>query len=202
MSESIAEWAEAFAAAQAELPEVPKTKTADIPTKTGGKYSYRYADLSDVLAACRPVLNRHGLSISQSVTGDESSVAVTTRIFHVGGHVEEFGPTILPAGSDARGVGSAVTYARRYGLCAALGITPDEDDDGQAASHRAAPPPRRMDSELSMRLTNRLKAKALEIAGEKDAAMALFSAVVGDTPVIPDTVEVLEAEIVRRGGAG
>lgn len=130
--EARAAWAAAFVAAQQKLPEVAKTKTAKIPTKSGSDYSYTYADLSDVLSMCRPVLNDFGLSVTQSVGGTADAVAVSTRIYHESGHVEEFGPTTLPAGHDARGTGSAVTYARRYGLCAALGIMPDDDDDGAA----------------------------------------------------------------------
>lgn len=185
-------WAEAFAAAQAQLPEIPKTKTAKIPTKSGGEYSYTYADLADVLAACRPILNQHGLSVAQSVTGTRDDVAVTTRIFHVEGHFEEFGPTVLPAGADSRGVGSAITYARRYGLCAALGIVPDEDDDGRAASNR---PQRHIEPQYP-KLTNHLKAVAAELCdGEKDRARALFDSVVGDTSVTPETADALEAAL-------
>lgn len=194
-TDGIASWAEAFAAAQAELPEIPKTKTAKIPTRNGGEYSYTYADLSDVLAACRPILNRHGLSVAQSVSGTHDDVAVVTRIFHKSGHVEEFGPTVLPAGADARGVGSAITYARRYGLCAALGIVPDEDDDGRAASNRPQREPQ------YPKLTNHLKAVAADLCGgEKDRARALFDRVVGDTPVTPETAEPLEAALREAAG--
>ncbi len=138
-------WAEAFTAAQAELPPIGKRHEATIPTKTGGGYTYKYADLNDVLEAVRPVLNKHGLSISQSSVSEEGKIGVVTRIYHTSGHVETFGPLLLPAGGDARSAGSAITYARRYGLCAALGIAPDDDDDGAAAE----PAPARTDVEVS-----------------------------------------------------
>ena len=192
-----AAWAQAFADAQAELPEIPKSKTAEIPTKNGGRYSYTYADLSSVLAACRPILNKHGLSVAQSVGGDDRHVSVTTRIFHVGGHFEDFGPTVLPAGADAKGVGSAITYARRYGLCAALGIVPDEDDDGAAASRRPAPEVERS----YPKLTNHLKAVAADLCESTDQAKALFDAVVGETKVTPDTAEALEAAMRERAAS-
>ncbi len=144
----IKDWAEAFAAAQAELPPIGKRHEATIPTKTGGGYSYKYADLNDVLEAVRPVLNKHGLSISQSSVSEEGKIGVVTRIYHTSGHVETFGPLLLPAGGDARSAGSAITYARRYGLCAALGIAPDDDDDGEAA-REPAEPPTRTDVEVS-----------------------------------------------------
>ncbi len=140
------EWTEAFTAAQAELPPIGKRHEAVIPHKTGGSHSYKYADLNDVLEAVRPVLNKHGLSISQSSVSEEGKIGVVTRIYHTSGHVETFGPLLLPAGGDARSAGSAITYARRYGLCAALGISPDDDDDGEAARE---PAPERTDVEVS-----------------------------------------------------
>ncbi len=138
-------WAEAFTEAQAELPPIAKQHEATI----GNSYSYKYADLADVLEAVRPVLNKHGLSISQSSVSEEGKIGVITRIYHTSGHVETFGPLLLPAGGDARSAGSAITYARRYGLCAALGIAPDDDDDGAAAEQPAEPPPTRTDVEVS-----------------------------------------------------
>ena len=123
------DWTEAFTKAQAELPSIAKQHEATI----GTSYSYKYADLNDVLEAVRPVLNKHGLSIAQSTVSEEGQIGVVTRIYHTSGHVETFGPLLLPAGGDARSAGSAITYARRYGLCAALGISPDDDDDGEAA---------------------------------------------------------------------
>ena len=145
------DWAEAFTAAQAELPPIRKHHEANIPTKTGGSYSYTYADLNDILEVVRPVLNKHGLSIAQSPMSKEGQIGVATRIYHTSGHVENFGPLLLPAGGDARSAGSAMTYARRYGLCAALGISPDDDDDGAAAEdpdYGTPEPPTRTDVEV------------------------------------------------------
>lgn len=130
---AIEQWAEAFTTAQAEIPSIPKLHEAVIPTKTGGSYSYKYADLNDVLEVVLPVLNKHGLSVAQSPVSEEGKIGVLTRVYHTSGHVEEFGPLLLPAGGDARNAGSAITYARRYGLCAALGISPEDDDDAEAA---------------------------------------------------------------------
>lgn len=135
MSEARAEFVAAFAAAQKEFPAIHKDKKAVIETKKGGSFSYAYADLPTILDLVSPVLEKHGLVVAQSAVSLNGGVGVETRIFHVGtGHCEVFGPLYLPGGDDARGAGSAVTYARRYSLCAALGIAADEDDDG--ASHQ------------------------------------------------------------------
>lgn len=136
--EARAAWIVAFLASQADFPPITKTRTATIKTKSGSEFSYSYADLPDILAAVQPVLMANGLGIAQSVVGELADLAVETRIYHKDGWVETFGPIHLPGGEDARAAGSAVTYARRYALCAALGIAPDEDDDGEAASVRRA----------------------------------------------------------------
>lgn len=134
MAEPMQEWAKAFVAAQSEMPNIAKNKTAKVKMKSGGEYSYSYADLPDILSSVREVLSSHGLAIVQSVESPaQGYVSVTTRIYHSAGHSESFGPLALPAGNDAQSAGSAITYARRYSLCAALGIAADEDDDGQLA---------------------------------------------------------------------
>lgn len=122
------EWIDAFTNAQEAMPLIGKGSTVD-----AGPYTYSYASLPDILEKVRPVLLSYGLSIAQSVTFD-TGVQVETRIYHVGGHVEVFGPLGIPGGGNAQAIGSAITYARRYALCAALGIAPDEDDDGVQAS--------------------------------------------------------------------
>jgi hypothetical protein len=126
--ERVIDWMEAFTKAQAEFPTIAQTKTADM-----GTYSYTYADLGDIIDAVRPILIKHDLAFAQSAVTLDGKIGVETRIYHTSGHVEIFGPLYLPAGNDARSAGSAVTYARRYSLTAALGITSDEDADGAGA---------------------------------------------------------------------
>lgn len=132
-------FAESFVKALAAMPDVHKDKKAQIKTKDGGNFSYAYADLASIIALVRPVLAEHGLVHAQATdTLADGTVSVTTRIYHEGGHVESFGTLTLAAGADARQAGSAVTYARRYSLCAALGIAPDEDTDGAGVGAPAA----------------------------------------------------------------
>ena len=132
-------WYQAWVKAWAAMPAIPKTKIA----KIGDKFSYKYADLPDILDAVRPVLTDHGFAVSQSVEalGDET-VGVATRVYHQAGWVESFGPTPMPAAGDPRAVGSAITYARRYAVSAALGIASDEDTDAEGTSPRRARTPR------------------------------------------------------------
>lgn len=133
MNDLAAAWAAAFVKAQSQMPDIPKDKTATIPSRNGPGYTYSYADLPSIIERVRPILATNGLAFAQSVEHGDG-IAVFTRIYHKAGHFEEFGPIVLPGGQDARSAGSAITYARRYALCAALGIAADEDDDARTGS--------------------------------------------------------------------
>ena len=135
-SESIGQLAKALAAAQADFPAVEKGRKAEVRMKAGGSYSYTYADLADIMADVRPVLAKHGLAVAQPVSTRNGAAIVTTLLMHTSGEFlgEECElPAVDPG--DARSMGSAVTYSRRYGYTGMLGIAPDdgEDDDGEAA---------------------------------------------------------------------
>lgn len=128
--------ATAIVAAVAELSAIPRTRSARVPTKSGGEYSYTYADLGDSLDLIRPVLARHKLAVLQPVETLDGRHGVSTVILHESGEQMVFGPLFMPAGDGtAQAIGSAITYARRYSLLAALGLA-TEDDDAAAAQPR------------------------------------------------------------------
>jgi hypothetical protein len=127
-SESIRNIAKALAGFQAEVKN--PANTADNPF-----YKSKYAPLSDVLNIVRPLLTKHGLSVFQSPSGDGQNVTVTTVIMHESGEWIESDPLTLKADkATAQGAGSAITYARRYAISAVLGISSEDDDDGNFAS--------------------------------------------------------------------
>lgn len=121
---------EALIAFQAELPSVAKGNTADVPTKSGGKYSYQYADLTDVTDAIMPVLSKHGLAFTSSPTMTENGFVLAYSLRHANeGEVAGEYPLPDPAHNQAQTIGSAISYARRYCLCAVTGVAPGGDDD-------------------------------------------------------------------------
>jgi hypothetical protein len=133
MTEYPASLAEAMAVLQTRLPDVNKSKTAKIEKKTGGHYSYKYADLAAVAAAILPLLGEVGLSFLAKPTINASGKFVLVyKLLHVSKD-EEIGEYPLPQNGSPQEIGSAITYARRYTLCAVTGVVPDEDDDGAAA---------------------------------------------------------------------
>lgn len=94
----------------------------------------KYADLASAWDACRGPLTKHGLSVWQHVKhGGDGNAYLVTTIHHTSGEsLSDDGVPLLLSKQDMQGLGSALTYARRYGLMAAVGIAP-EDDDGNAA---------------------------------------------------------------------
>lgn len=140
-SETTAQLDEALAAAQVELENPAKTKTAKVSgtSKNSGKdfeMTYAYADIADLLSACRPVLASHGVAIIQipRMTDNMGAVLLTTRLAFKGEWIEGDYP-VCNTGVAHQEMGKAMTYARRYALGAMIGVAPEKDDDGQGAAH-------------------------------------------------------------------
>ncbi len=133
-SEHTDKLAAALAEAQGKLPIVPKLHMAEIPTKNGGSYRYAYADLGDIVEASRPILAELGLAVLQMPGWEDGRDVLDTRVTHQSGQwVEGTMRLLVPDAATPQAQGSAVTYARRYAYCAALGIVADADDDGSLA---------------------------------------------------------------------
>ncbi len=98
----------------------------------------KYADLGSVMDACLPALNERGIAVIQPTGENELGRFVETIMIHgESGEQLSCRVPLIVGKNDMQGYGSAVTYARRYGLMAMAGIAP-EDDDGNAAA-KAAP---------------------------------------------------------------
>ncbi|UGS26363.1 ERF family protein [Microbacterium resistens] len=128
----------ALAAFQAEVPSVRKDNEAAVTAKDGGRsYRYRYADLSDVTEAALPLLGKHGLSFVAAPTQTKRGFVLKYALRHESGGVIK-GTYPLPAASAApQALGAAITYARRYSLCAVTGVAPGGDDDDAHATPTA-----------------------------------------------------------------
>lgn len=123
--------ATALAAAQMEMGKA--LKQANNP-----HFRSKYADLGNVMDACLPALNSNGIALIQPTGEDEHGRYVETMLLHgESGQSLSCRVPLIVGKNDMQGYGSAVTYARRYGLMTMAGIAP-EDDDGNAAA-KAAP---------------------------------------------------------------
>jgi|DEB0MinimDraft_10_1074344.scaffolds.fasta_scaffold60774_2 hypothetical protein len=123
----------ALAKAQSEMKNAPLNKV-------NPHFKSRYADLSAIRDAVIPALTKNSLCVFQSPTTiDGQQVLVTTIAHSLGGVIQSETP-ICSDTSKPQPYGSALTYARRYGLAAICNISADEDDDANAAQSAPAAP--------------------------------------------------------------
>ena len=130
-SAEIGEIAAALSVAQAEIN--PAEKNATNP-----HLKNKYANISAIYDAVRDVLPKHGLCVVQTMLPTDGTRAhVRTTLAHKSGQWFA-SECVMPLDRQggAQGMGSAITYARRYSLSAILGVVADEDDDGNGAQGR------------------------------------------------------------------
>jgi len=134
--------AAALAELQTRLPHIGKDKTARVTSqRTGKTHTYDYVNLAAVSEKILPLLGGLGLSFVCRPTLDEGRFVLAYEMRHVSDDVGIGGQYPLPASGTPQEIGSAITYARRYCLCAITGVAPDDDDDdGQAAEDAARQP--------------------------------------------------------------
>lgn len=132
-SESVKELASALAKAQGEIKSVSKDRT-------NPHFKNKYATLDAIMDSVRAPLAKQGLSIVQGASESTQGFNVETYLLHSSGEYIANVVAVPVSKQDAQGVGSALTYGRRYGVSALLAIATDEDDDGNAASPKKAEP--------------------------------------------------------------
>ena len=97
----------------------------------------KYASLSAIIETTQKPLSECGLVIIQTPTGENE---LTTRLLHESGEYFEDTYTMRPQKNDPQGLGSAITYQRRYAYGAIINLNIDEDDDGNEGSKRPKKP--------------------------------------------------------------
>lgn len=175
------------------------------PAKKDSKNPFlksKYADLESCWEACRKALFDNELSIIQSPRFDSGQLFLDTTIVHSSGEQktgtlpvffgESKGTTIMQS------MGSALTYARRYGLCVLVGIL-TSDDDGLLSSPNANAtqppqlPPQQIENKPKPQAT---QTAPLMMTGEQ---MALISGMVDQLGITPDQ---FSARLVQLFGFG
>lgn len=128
---------QAILAVQSEAPTLTKDKT-------NPHFNSKFAGLDTITETIGPILHRHGLAWMTFPGCDESGNPVLRySLAHAATGEEKGGEMPLLLGkNDMQGLGSAITYGRRYALCAVLGLVADEDDDGNAAAASGEAPRR------------------------------------------------------------
>lgn len=123
-SESIKELTMALSKAQGEMHNPANTAINPF-------FKSKYAPLSEVINTVRPILSKYGLSFFQDDYGTGESITVTTTIFHSSGEWLQSGElTGKPEKNTVQAMGAVITYLRRYQLSSVLGLSSEDDTDG------------------------------------------------------------------------
>lgn len=125
---------EAIAAMQAELPTV---------ARKGKGHNNTYARFEDIIDAVRPVLVKHGFSLTFRTSQTDKAMTVTGVLGHRDGHKETTDVVLPPDTGGSKNVvqawGSSTSYGKRYVALSLLGIaTENEDDDAKKAGQEPA----------------------------------------------------------------
>lgn len=126
----INELSAALAAAQGQMKNPEKNRTATIPMKAGGVYSYDYADLPSTIDAVRRALAENKLSHTAAIDSEDGRTTVSVRIMHASGQWIE-SALVLPPSADVKALAGNITYYRRYLLTALVGVAADDDMDSE-----------------------------------------------------------------------
>ena len=96
----------------------------------------KYADLGAVQDACFPALHANGFAVVQVLRQAEEGSFLDTTLLHESGESWTCPVPLIVGKQDMQGLGSAITYARRYGLLCVSGVAPEDDDGNKAAENK------------------------------------------------------------------
>jgi len=163
--------AKALVAAQLSTEAIKKART------NNAFGANKYADLAAVVEAVVPALNNAGVSALQFPSFDGAMVAVQTTLLHESGSSVTSTLHLRPSKLDPQGVGSAITYARRYALLAMTGAAPEDDDGNAASGPRETAPQREPAKPATPTLAeraNRFEATLRAKQGDADAVQKVW----------------------------
>lgn len=116
----------AMAKAQGEFKSIPMDKK-------NPHFKSSYASLTATQEGTREFLSKHGLALIQSIDIENDIYFLETMLTHSSGQWVASKLKLILDKNNMQGLGSAITYAKRYAWQAMLGVVGDEDDDGNAA---------------------------------------------------------------------
>lgn len=110
--------------AKKEFPQIPKTKEGQ-----QGNRKFKYAPLDAIMFLCDPILQKHGLMITQGANGH----CIETRLEHISGEWRETSMPMNEVHASDQAYGIEFTYKKRYSYTGILGIVTEDDVDGNKA---------------------------------------------------------------------
>ncbi len=179
-SDTINELASALAKAQGEMRSAKKDASNPF-------FRSQYSTLAACWDCCREPLAKNGLSVVQTVSEDEGErITLHTTLLHASGQWISSTMKGRPTKNDPQGIGSAISYYRRYSLMAIVGIAPDDDDDAEEQTHRKADAPLQPEKNLE---------KEADDIYISDAQRKRLFAICGENKV---TEDILKAYLSKR----
>lgn len=97
-----------------------------------GSYSFKFTGMPTIWVAVKPLLRKNNLTVVQTPSATNGAAIgdfLTTTIYHSSGEFVQDTMRLIVTREDPQGVGSAITYAKRYMLSAMLGVVTDDDND-------------------------------------------------------------------------
>ena len=101
--------------------------------KVNPYFGSKYASLDEILEAISPALLANNLLLIQPTIVKDNSNVLKTILIHTESGEQLESELIIPPIADPQKLGAAMTYYRRFSICALLAIAPDDDDDGNTA---------------------------------------------------------------------
>lgn len=121
--------AKALSLFQSECPLITLDREVEVRTKAGGTYKFKYATYKNIVETTKPLLAKHNLSFSHLIEPDGT---VHTILLHESG--ESLSSSLSLKGEQTpQGIGSCISYAKRYTLSGLLGLSTEDDDDANIA---------------------------------------------------------------------
>ena len=146
-------------------------------------FKTKYADLASVWDACRDQLSANGLCVIQTLSNKEDQIVVVTTLAHSSGEWIRGELAVKPVKSDPQGIGSAITYARRYTLAAIVGVA-QIDDDAEAAMGRKDTDKNKISIDIKAQREFSEQARKCLSSGDVDGLKQLWSEWDADERVI------------------
>lgn len=123
--------AAALLAAQIEYPPLEKGSTVKVTMKSGGTYTYNYADLAYTKSVTDPYLWKHGLVIRDRGEVRDGQELLISTLTHIHSKESESSEFIVTDNTDMKGLGANVTYARRYNYWNLTGRIGEDDSENR-----------------------------------------------------------------------
>jgi ERF superfamily len=135
-------------------------------------FKSKYASLDSILEAITQPLCDAGILLVQPTMIRDKTTILITRLIHAESGESIESELIIPAQSDPQKLGAAMTYYRRFSLCAILAIAADDDDDGTAATANSTPKTAAKKVDPAIEAATQATRECFEILGwKKDRVM-------------------------------